>query len=338
MTNNMTARGMQGRDRLRRLWIAAAASVVLTAFAPLVVTAQEAAVPAAKPPVGPWQTLSSAMFGAAPTVFAQPGLPQMNAPVQMRFMSPVAAAARNGIVFVVDTGHRQVLRYDPARMSMSRFSDHVVSAPATIALGPDMSLYLADLASGRVLHFSWDGRRLPELGQESVLRRPVGVVVDEASAQVYVADSLYNHVAVFSSLGHVITTLRSEESRSIESMARGTDGLYLVDRLSRQVVVLGLDGVDRYAFGSDVLKSPRAIVVDRSNRVFVSDDFDNTIKVFEDGELVASIGGSGTSSGMFNRITHLSLDRNTLYVADSLNARIQFSQLPTQPARRPVPK
>ncbi|HEY0845486.1 MAG TPA: hypothetical protein VGE12_08965 [Noviherbaspirillum sp.] len=326
-------------DRVRRPAIAAAAIAALLACAPVAIAADEpaAAVSASRPLTGNWQTLSNAMSGAAP-VFTPQGFPRAPAPMLVQFLSPVAAAARNGILYVVDLGHRQILRYDMARMAISPFSNHVVSGPSALAVGPDLSLYVTDFASGRVQHFSWDGRRLPELGQESVLRRPVAVVPDDAAGQVYVADSLYNHVVVFSSLGHTITTLRSDESRSIESMARGPDGLYLVDRLSRQVVVLGLDGVDRYAFGSDTLKDPRAIVVDRFNRVFVSDDFDNTIKVFEDGELVASVGGSGTAPGMFNRITHLSLDRNTLYVADSLNARIQFSQLSTPVARRPVPK
>lgn len=332
-----SASGMKRHNPVRRGWLAAAAGAVLFGWMPAALAAEDNPAPAAKPPVGHWQTLSGAMFGAAPA-FVPPGVPRPSAQVFMQFLSPVASVARNGILYVVELGHRQILRYDPARMALARFSDHVVSAPETIAVGPDLSLYVADQASGRVLHFGWDGRRLPDIGHESVLRRPTSVVVDETGGRVYVADSLYNHVAVFTNLGHAITTLRSDESRSIESMAGGPDGLYLVDRLSRQVVVLGLDGVDRYAFGSDTLKEPRAIVVDRFNRVFVSDDFDNAIKVFEDQELVASVGGNGASPGKFNRITHLSLDRNTLYVADSLNARVQFSQLSTPPARRPVPK
>lgn len=332
-----STRSMQEHHPIRRQWLAAAVSAVLFGCLPMAAAEEEKSPPAAKPLVSHWQTLTGAMFGAAPG-FSPSGIPRPPAPLNVQFLSPIAVAAKNGIIYVVDLGHRQIFRYDPARMAMARFSDHVVSAGETLAVGNDLSLYVADQASGRVLHIGWDGRRLPDIGHESALRQPASVVLDATGGRVYVADSLYNHVAVFSNLGHAITTLRSDETRGIESMASGPDGLYLVDRLSRQVVVLGLDGVDRYAFGSDTLKQPRAIVVDRFNRVFVSDDFDNTIKVFEEGELVASLGGNGASPGKFNRITHLSLDRNTLYVADSLNARIQFSQLSAPPARRPVPE
>ena len=48
-------------------------------------------------------------------------------------------------------------------------------------------------------------------------------------------------LVVFNSLGRVLSALRSREGRSIEAMAHGPDGLYLVDRLSRQVVVIRVD-------------------------------------------------------------------------------------------------
>ena len=102
---------------------------------------------------------------------------------------------------------------------------------------------------------------------------------------------------------------------------------------------MALDGKDLYAFGNEELKMPRAVAVDRFNRVYVSDDFDNSIKVFADRELIATIGGTGgggATPANFNRITFLSLDQNTLYVADSLNGRIQSFQIAPVPARRPA--
>ena len=75
--------------------------------------------------------------------------------------------------------------------------------------------------------------------------------------------------------------------------------------------------------------------MDRFNRVFVSDSFDNTLKVFEQGQLVASVGGSGVLPTSFNRVTGLWIDQNMLYVVDSLNARIQTFHIapPGAPAR-----
>ena len=89
------------------------------------------------------------------------------------------------------------------------------------------------------------------------------------------------------------------------------------------MVVIGQDGADRYTLGKGTLKNTDVIAVDRYNRMFVSDSFDNTIKVYEHGQLVANVGGSGAIPASFNRITSLWMDQNLLYVVDSLNARIQ---------------
>jgi hypothetical protein len=68
---------------------------------------------------------------------------------------------------------------------------------------------------------------------------------------------------------------------------------------------------------------PRALAVDASGRVFVSDEMEQRIKVFRGGKLLASFGGSGNAPGRFGRIESMALDGNLLYVADSLNARVE---------------
>jgi DNA-binding beta-propeller fold protein YncE len=290
--------------------------------------------PAQRPLVSRASVLMGAQLNNGPGgIFQQP---RATLSGYLPFISPVAVAARNNIMYIVDAGHRRVFRYDPALLSMAHFADTASGTASAITIGPDLSLYVAESGIGQVMHYSWDGRPLPGFKHDRALARPVGIAVDDAGGHVYIADSLYNHVVVFDGLGRALAILRPDEALSIESMARGPDGLYLADRLGRQVVVMAYDGADLYAFGNDVLKMPHAIVVDRFNRVYVSDDFDNTIKVFLDHELIATIGGSGASPASFNRITFLSLDRNTLYVADSLNGRIQSFLLAPVPVRRPA--
>jgi hypothetical protein len=68
---------------------------------------------------------------------------------------------------------------------------------------------------------------------------------------------------------------------------------------------------------------PRALAVDASGRVFVSDDAGQVIKVFRGTRLIATAGGSGAAPGRFGRIEALAVDGNLLYVADSANARVQ---------------
>ncbi|WP_420476990.1 NHL repeat-containing protein [Noviherbaspirillum sp. ST9] len=294
----------------------------------------QAAEPGApRPLVSRAQVLIGAQLASEPTGIFPQTRPTVTG--HLPFKTPVAVAARNNIVYIADSGYRQVFRYDPATLSMLRFADMASGTASALTVGPDLSLYVAEVGTGQVMHYSWDGRLLPSFRHDTAMRQPVSVVVDESGGQVFIADSLYNHVVVFNGLGRALDVLRPDEAQSIESMARGPDGLYLADRIGRQVVVMAFDGRDLYTFGNDVLNMPHAIAVDRFNRVFVSDDFDNTIKVFQDRELIATIGGSGASPASFNRIAFLSLDRNTLYVADSLNGRIQSFLLSTVAPRRP---
>lgn len=280
-----------------------------------------------RPVLTPWQTLPGARLLQPPALAFGP-LPKAGSAGYLAFLSPAALAVRNRLIYLVDEGHRRIFRYDPAQSGIARFSDHAVASVAALAVAPDMSLYVTDTDARRVLHFSQDGRLLRAFSDEHALARPVALVVDDATGQLLVADSLYNHVVVFNSLGRALGTIQSLEARGIDAMARGPDGLYLVDRLSRQVVVMATDGTDLYTIGAGILKHPGAIAVDRYNRVFVSDSFDNTIKVFEQGRLAASYGGAGAVAG-FNRIAGMALDHDTLYVADSLNSRLRiFHVLP----------
>jgi len=292
---------------------------------------------AGSPLLRPWQTLAGARLQTQLTPafagFTQPGMAGY-----LAFLSPTKVAVRNNLVYLVDAGYRQILRYDAAQMAMSRFADYPATAVAGIVVAPDMSLYVVDTAARKVLHFSQDGRLLRTFGSEA-LARPVAVVLDEPTGQLLVADSLYNHVVAFNSLGRALGTLKSIHTHGIDAMTRGPDGLYLVDRQSKQVVVVGFDGVDRYTLGEGILKDPLAIAVDRYNRVFVSDGFDNTIKVFEGEQLVADFGGASGSPLQFNRITGLAMDHNELYVADSLNARLQIFHVarPVVPEAAKIP-
>lgn len=315
----MTAHELGHRCQSLRTWLV----LIVAALLLLHAAAQAADGAENNPPLlTPWVTLSGARITARPKPLS--ALPhKQDFAAYLPWLSPTAVAARGNYVYVVDGGRRQIFLYDLAQQTMTPFAEYSAGAVSGITVAPDMSLYVADIYAQQVLHFSVDGRLLRTFGNDMEVARPVAVLLDEPSGRILVADSLYNHVVVFNSLGRVLSVLQSSEGRSIEAMARGPDGLYLLDRLSQQVVVIGLDGADRYKLGNGTLKNPGAIAVDRFNRVFVSDSFDNTIKIYEHGQLVASFGGSGATSASFNRITSLWLEQNMLYVADSLNARIQ---------------
>lgn len=311
----------------------AAAGILLGCAAPAVLAAEAAGLPV----LTPRATLTGArvtarpnpVFGAVPLALPQTYLP---------WMAPTLVAARHTYLYVVDAGRRQIFRYDSMQQAMSPFADYVAASVRGIAVAGDLSLYVLDGGARQVLHFSVDGRLLSRFGNELELPHPVAMLFDEANGQILVADSLYKHVVVLNRFGHIVAALKPAAARSIEAMASGPDGLYLVDSIGRQVVVVSRNGEHRYTLGEDVLVHPNAIAVDRYNRVFVSDSFDNTIRIFEQQTLAVSIGGaaSAPAPASFNHVTGLWLEQDMLYVADSLNGRIQTFQV-APPTQEPKP-
>lgn len=267
------------------------------------------------PVLSSWRTLTGAPLEPAPGQ-----RPATLMPGYQIFMAPVALAARDNWLWVADLGLRKVFVLDQARPLMHAIPAYLPQAVTALLAAPDLSLYVADSALQRVLRFGFDGRPMPGFANASQMARPVGLAFDPAQANLLVADNLYRHVLVFGSLGNLRDVVQTDAVRSLDAMAQGPDGLYLVDRLQRQVLVIGADGAERYAFGEGSLGMPGQIAVDRHNRVFVSDEQDQTIKVYGNGILLDD--GHASAKARFVQIAALALDRDMLYVADRANGRI----------------
>ena len=252
-----------------------------------------------------------------------------------RFRRPVAVAAKDHWVYVVDADRQQVLLYDRFSGNMEVLADLkgvVTGDVADIFVTGDRTFYLADSVGGKVLKFDRNGRLLATFQDAMNLRRPVAVSVDETNGDVYVADGVLDHVVIFTSAGglwRAIGGRGEEEGRflNITSMVRGPDGVYVTARFVHRAQVLSQEGAFLYAFESDSLAFPNAVAVDAGNRAYVSDFIDNSIKLFERGKPVATVGGTGVGPGRFKGISDLWLEGGTLYVADSLNGRIQVFKI-----------
>lgn len=283
---------------------------------------QPANAPVERKLLEPWISLT----GGMPALPSRPGMGGFFGHTQL--MQPTAVSVQHGEVYLIDAGLRRIFRYDRGQQTLVPFTNLSADAAMNVYAAPDMTVYVTDPARSRVLQLTRDGYLLQTFSSNIHLARPVAVTVDERDGRVLVADGMHDHIVVFNRLGTLLSVIvprgGQDLARSIAAMASGPDGLYLTDRFSRQVVVLGRDGAYIHAFGKGTLVDPGAIAVDRGNRVFVSDRFDNTIKVYHDGMLLESFGGSGSAPGYFNQVTGLCESQGLLYVADSLNARIQI--------------
>jgi hypothetical protein len=115
--------------------------------------------------------------------------------------------------------------------------------------------------------------------------------------------------------------------RAITSIANGPDGLYVVDRLELPVQVITNNGEYKYSFGASYQVFPTAIAVTEDRVAYIADKSDNTIRIYQDAELLAVVGGTGSAPGRFRLITGMWFNNGFLYVADSMNKRIQVMRV-----------
>ena len=279
---------------------------------------------------GGWRTDPQQPFRAAPA-----------AGPRLLFVQPVGVAARGDVLLVADAGARTLWRLDRSRDSMAPFAPFAGGGPeqgASLHLGNDLSAWVALPTEHSVAQYDARGRLVRSWRDEANAPRPAAFAVPEDRSALLVGDGASAQIIVFDPLGRVLRLLgrgRAQALQSIAAMSFGPGGLYVLDRIAQQVVVLGAEGEVLELVGENQLVRPRALAVDRSGRVFVSDDSDQRIKVFRHGQLLATAGGTGAGPGRFGRIEAMAVDGNLLYVADSLNARIQVLLVAPPSMERP---
>lgn len=260
-------------------------------------------------------------------LFGKPGF--------VRLERPVAVAASGSTVYLFDAGPNLFFRYDNQQktlLELRQISGALKGAPAAITIAPDRSFYVADPAGRQVIHGSFDGQVLRTLSDASNVASPVATVLDPLSNHLLVADSLYDHAVGFNQEGWLLfgfgqRGLGPQQFQLIVGMAGGPQGLYLVDRLNPFIKIFTPQGTFVRGFTRREVASPAAIAVDRYDRVYIADSFDDTIKVYVKETYAGEIGGTGSGPGRFRFITGLHIDQNTLYVADSMNGRVQLFEL-----------
>lgn len=272
-----------------------------------------------------------------------PQRPMQTAPLaggRLNFVRPVGVAALGDVLMVADAGARTLWRLDRSRDAMAvfaPFSGAGAEQGASLQLAQDFSTWIALPAEHVVLQYDAGGRVVRSWRDEINAARPVAVALADGRGELLVGDAATAHVVVFDPLGRSRRLLgrgRSDVLQSISAMSFGPGGLYVLDRIAQQVVVLGASGEVLELIGENQLVQPRALAVDRSGRVFVSDDSDQLIKVFRGPRLLGRAGGSGGGPGRFGRIEAMAVDGNLLYVADSLNARVQVMLVAPQSMER----
>jgi DNA-binding beta-propeller fold protein YncE len=160
------------------------------------------------------------------------------------------------------------------------------------------------------------------------LQRPQSGVTD-ASGRILVSDASRQALLVFDPAQGLLTWQQAAGLVRFSTpvgVATSPEGhVFVADADLGYVAELDAKGKPLAILGKGVLKRPTGVAYDpEGKRLFVSDTRAHDIKVFDpSGKLLKTIGRRGEGEGEFNYPTHIAFARGELYVADTMNSRVQ---------------
>jgi len=257
---------------------------------------------------------------------------------EIRFLTPVAVGGVDNYLYIVDAGLRIVFRYDLVSNTIEPIGNvgaQFAGDMGSIYVARDRTFYIIDSAAKRVLHFDEQGNVIGTFQDLANLSRPIDIIYEETTGDLLVADGSYSHIIVFDKSGRAVRTIGQRGKgpgrfRAITAMTQGDEGLYVLDRLEVPVQVMSVTGDVKYGFGESYQTFPTAIAVNEDGIVYVADRSDNTIRIYQDAELLSVFGGTGSAPGRFREVTDMWINNDLLYVADSMNRRVQVLRMTSE--------
>ncbi|MGD9854848.1 MAG: hypothetical protein AB7U20_07835 [Planctomycetaceae bacterium] len=229
------------------------------------------------------------------------------------------AVDRDGNVYVGHWNSNKVAVYSPAGELLREWGvkgtgDGEFQLPGSVAVGPDGLIYVPDQGNSRVQKFTPEGRFV---GQWGSLGSEPGQFGGRQAAGGRFAGPQF---VAFDRAGNVYTT-----DAALDRVQKFTpDGMLLGYWGSESVEPGGFGPPPLDKDGNPVTGGPISICVDRQDRVWVSATNNRVQQFTNSGEYLCGIGGAGTDPGLFDVPHGLALDsRGCLYVADTMNSRIQ---------------
>lgn len=247
-----------------------------------------------------------------------------------------------GRLYVGDTSRRAVFVFDGAAGELQVWEQASgllnFVAPAGLAVSEAGRVWVADAELGAVFELDATGQPQGVIGRD-VLRRPTGLARDAATGMLFVADTYDHNIKVFGPDGRLARVLgqRGEgegEFNFPTHLALRAGQLYITDTLNSRIQVLDLLGNSGWrSFGQrglyigDLVR-PKGVSVDGEGNVYVVESYYDSLLVFNpEGELLMSIGGTGTATGRFYLPAGVWVDaQNRVHVADMFNGRVVLFQ------------
>ncbi len=206
--------------------------------------------------------------------------------------------APNGDIYIADTNYSRVVVLKSDGTASTTYQDIGLSNIQGISLAPNGDIYIADTSNGQIAVLNSDGTpKINYGGFAGDFLGPVGVA-HNSSNDIYVSDcySLHSTVQKFDSTGAFIKFL------DIPADSNSCFGQITVDSSDNLYVTDQGDNAlyiynssDILATSSTIFASPDAIAVDSSGNIYINDAFD-TIHKFDSG--LNFLDSTSTADGM----------------------------------------
>lgn len=262
------------------------------------------------------------------------------------FDKPAAIVARNGRIYVADTGTRTIIVFDVPRRKLFRFGTRPpgnLLKPAGLALDGNMNVYVADASRRKVLVYDSLGLFQRAVGGPEDLERPTGVAVSRDGERIYAIDRSDNEsnnhrMVVYDKEGKKLQVIGSRGNGEgqfnvpLQGAVAADGTLYVLDSGNFRVQAFDRDGKFLRAFGGPGnglgnFARPRGIAVDDEGNIYVSDASFNNFQVFNpNGELLLAIGKGGEESnpGRYGLLNGIAVDETgRVYVVDQLFGKVE---------------
>lgn len=248
-----------------------------------------------------------------------------------------------GRIFIVSTQKATVYILEKEKHKVTRLrGDQGIAFQSPIGLVVDSqdNFYVADSSLHQVMKFDPDGHIRASLGNDTGMKSPTFIALDETRRRLFVVDSHLHQILVYN-----LDTLQLEtkvgkrggkngEFNYPVGIGVGPDGSFAVtDTGSCSVQIFSSDFKFVRRFGQQgywpgAFVRPKGVAYDQEGHLWVVDAAFNNFQIFTpEGKVLMFVGSAGSSPGQFEVPLAISIDKNNrVYVSDSLNGRVQVFQ------------
>lgn len=252
-----------------------------------------------------------------------------------QFQQPHAVAVgANGRIFVADTGNKrvQILGADGEFITAIEGGEQKFADPFDVVVTSSGELIVLDSEDGWLFRFDQDGKPLGRMaGPSAQLFHPRGFSID-AQNNFYVADTGGARIVKLSSDGQRLQvfgakgTGKGQFSQPSAAVMDDLGVLFATDVLNKRIEAFGVDGKFLFDFPiplADPYNGPHIAVAPDQTLLVTAPEPHKLQRYGRDGKLLGEWGGPGQQLGQFRQPTGIRMYDNTLWIADTLNHRVQ---------------